>query len=143
MQRAAERQGSSVSDFVVAAAEGAARKALEKAYTIDIRRQVSACYVAREMASDQIAGNYTLSAAGIFVAYRAILRCLPPASDGLQSISDIRDEDLAAHSFSMPLCAPCVRKWPSLRLWLMRRTKRPRPFIVATNSPPLVPAPCN
>lgn len=34
VQRAAEMQGSSVSDFVVAAAEGAARKALEDAYTL-------------------------------------------------------------------------------------------------------------
>lgn len=36
VQRAAEMQGSSVSDFVVAAAEGAARKALEDAYTIHL-----------------------------------------------------------------------------------------------------------
>ncbi|MEZ5584158.1 MAG: DUF1778 domain-containing protein [Candidatus Competibacteraceae bacterium] len=34
VQRAAELQGSSVSDFVVAAAEGAARQALEAANTI-------------------------------------------------------------------------------------------------------------
>lgn len=34
VQRAAEMQGSSVSDFVVAAAEGAARKALEDAHSI-------------------------------------------------------------------------------------------------------------
>jgi len=34
VQRAAEMQGRSVSDFVVEAAEGAARKALENAYTI-------------------------------------------------------------------------------------------------------------
>ncbi len=34
VQRAAEMKGSSVSDFVVAAAEGAARKTLEDTYTI-------------------------------------------------------------------------------------------------------------
>jgi uncharacterized protein (DUF1778 family) len=34
VQRAAEMQGSSLSDFVVAAAEGAARQALEEANTI-------------------------------------------------------------------------------------------------------------
>ncbi len=36
VQRAAEMQGSSVSDFVVSAAEGAARKALEDTYSIHL-----------------------------------------------------------------------------------------------------------
>ena len=45
----------------------------------DVRRRVAACFVARELATDRIAGYYTLAAAGIFLTDlpAALARRLP------------------------------------------------------------------